>query len=58
VDELQSFARRRPGMFLAITAGAGLIAGRLTRGLKDASSGNGPSGGDVWAAREGAPATA
>jgi hypothetical protein len=48
VDELQSFARRRPGMFLAIAAGAGLIAGRLTRGLKDASSGNGSPAGDVW----------
>ena len=38
MDEMQSFARRRPGVFLALAAGAGLVAGRLTRGLKDASS--------------------
>jgi hypothetical protein len=34
---MQSFARRRPAVFLALAAGAGLVAGRLTRGLKDAS---------------------
>ena len=38
VDEMQSFARRRPAVFLVLAAGAGLVAGRLTRGLKDASS--------------------
>jgi hypothetical protein len=38
VDEIQSFARRRPGVFLALAAGAGLMAGRLTRGMKAASS--------------------
>jgi hypothetical protein len=38
VDEVQSFARRRPGTFLALAAGAGLIAGRLTRGLTAAGS--------------------
>src|SRR6202042_1581540 len=38
VDEMQSFARRKPALFLALAAGAGLVAGRLTRGLKDASS--------------------
>ncbi len=37
-DEVQSFARRRPGAFLAMAAGAGLIAGRLTRGMRAASS--------------------
>lgn len=36
LDEAQSFARRRPGVFLVAAAGAGLLAGRLTRGLKDA----------------------
>ncbi len=30
LDDLRSFARRRPGAFLAIAAGAGLAAGRLT----------------------------
>jgi hypothetical protein len=38
VQELQSFARQRPGTFLLAAAGAGLLAGRLTRGVKDASS--------------------
>jgi hypothetical protein len=38
LDEVTSFARRRPGAFLAIALGAGLAAGRLTRGLKDDSS--------------------
>ena len=38
VNEMQSFARRRPAAFLVMAAGAGLVAGRLTRGLRDASS--------------------
>jgi hypothetical protein len=37
-EEMQSFARRRPAAFLALAVGAGLVAGRLTRGLKDANS--------------------
>lgn len=37
VEEVKEFARRRPGTFLAIAAGAGLLAGRLMRGVKDAS---------------------
>ena len=41
-DEVQSFARRRPAVFLALAVGAGLVAGRLTRGLKDATSDNSP----------------
>jgi hypothetical protein len=32
LQEVTDFARRRPGTFLAIAAGAGLLAGRLTRG--------------------------
>lgn len=39
VDEVTAFARRKPGMFLLLAAGAGLAAGRVTRGVKDASSG-------------------
>lgn len=44
--EVRRFARRRPGTFLAIAAGAGVLAGRLTRGMRDASSsgGSGTSG--------------
>jgi hypothetical protein len=38
VQEVQAFARQRPGTFLLVAAGAGLLAGRLTRGVKDASS--------------------
>jgi ElaB/YqjD/DUF883 family membrane-anchored ribosome-binding protein len=37
MDEVQSFARRRPAVFVVLAAGAGLVAGRLTRGVKDAS---------------------
>ena len=33
LSEVRQFARRRPGTFLAIAAGAGLLGGRLTRGL-------------------------
>jgi len=33
LDEVRRFARQRPGAFLAVAAGAGLLAGRLTRGL-------------------------
>jgi hypothetical protein len=33
LSELQDFARRRPGTFLLAAAGAGLLAGRLTRGI-------------------------
>ena len=36
LDEVKRFARNRPGTFLAIAAGAGLVVGRLTRGMKDA----------------------
>lgn len=37
LDEVTNFARRRPGAFLLIAAGAGLLAGRLTRGLAGGS---------------------
>jgi hypothetical protein len=35
LDETRRFARRRPGAFLALAAGVGVIAGRLSRGLVD-----------------------
>lgn len=41
VDDVQAFARRRPGLFLSLAVGAGLAAGRLTRGLKSAQSDDG-----------------
>ncbi len=55
VDEVTRFARQRPGAFLAVTAGAGFLLGRLGRGLKAANddssersadaSAQGPGGG-------------
>jgi vacuolar-type H+-ATPase subunit H len=39
LDDVRSFARRRPGAFLLGAVAAGVVAGRLTRGTKDASSG-------------------
>ncbi|ROS26063.1 hypothetical protein [Cellulomonas sp. PhB150] len=38
LEEVRSFARRRPGTFLLVAAGAGLLVGRLTRALKDSPS--------------------
>lgn len=42
LTEVKDFARRRPGAFLAIAAGAGLLAGRLTRGIAGVQSGTQP----------------
>jgi len=41
LDEVRSFARRRPGMFLLGAAAAGVLAGRLTSGVKAVHSGSG-----------------
>lgn len=38
LDEVRSFARRRPGTFLLGALAAGVVAGRLTRGAKDGRS--------------------
>jgi len=38
VDDVQAFARRRPGAFLAIAAASGFVAGRLFRGAQAAPS--------------------
>jgi hypothetical protein len=43
LEELRTFARRRPGTFLLAAAGAGLLAGRLTRGVKDATNNDEPT---------------
>jgi hypothetical protein len=42
--ETSWFARQRPGLFLALAAAGGLLAGRLTRGLTADTSQSGPSG--------------
>ena len=44
LDEVRSFARRKPGMFLLGAAAAGILAGRLTSGVKAAHSDSGPAG--------------
>lgn len=49
VQEVQEFARRSPAAFLAIAAGAGLLAGRMGRGVKDAGSDNSPTAAAVTA---------
>jgi len=46
VEEVTRFARQRPGAFLAIAAGAGLLVGRLGRGLKSANGDSSESGSD------------
>lgn len=38
LDDVQSFARRKPGTFLLLAAGAGILVGRLARGLQPASA--------------------
>ncbi|MFF1252947.1 hypothetical protein ACFVYC_10700 [Pseudarthrobacter sp. NPDC058329] len=38
LEDVQSFARRKPGTFLLLAAGAGVLVGRLARGLAPAPS--------------------
>ena len=38
LDDVRSFARRKPGLFLLGAAAAGVVAGRLTSGVKAAHS--------------------
>lgn len=33
LQEVKSFARSRPGLFIALAAGAGIVAGRLTKAM-------------------------
>jgi hypothetical protein len=47
LEEIRSFARRKPGMFLLGAAAAGVLAGRLTSGVKAAHSDSGSSGGSA-----------
>lgn len=44
LHEVEDFARRRPGVFILMAAGAGLLVGRFLRGAKDAPSGDTTSG--------------
>jgi hypothetical protein len=55
LDDLRSFARRRPGLFLAGAAIAGVVVGRVLRGTRDAAQGSTSSaagGFDVAATQE------
>ncbi|MFF1574186.1 hypothetical protein ACFVWR_15700 [Leifsonia sp. NPDC058292] len=47
LDEARSFARRRPGTFIAAAAIAGVLAGRLTRSVAGASSTPGSTAGST-----------
>jgi hypothetical protein len=62
LHDVATFARQRPGLFIAISAGAGLLVGRLARGLKDDASSDSvdtapayvaPTGYDIPASRNG-----
>jgi hypothetical protein len=55
LSELQSFARQRPAAFIALAAGAGLVAGRLGRGVKDATGDDSSASGSATATGTGAP---
>ena len=44
LGEVQRFARNRPGTFLLLAAGAGVLAGRLTRGLTAGAPGSSTTG--------------
>lgn len=50
LDEVKSFARQRPGTFLLLAAGAGVLAGRLSRSL----SAGAPESGTNYAGARGA----
>jgi len=51
LDEVRSFARRKPGLFLLGAAAAGVLAGRLTSGVKAAHSDSAPSGTSAYRAQ-------
>lgn len=38
LDDVKSFARRRPGVFIALAAGAGIVVGRLAKSLAGGSA--------------------
>ena len=53
LDEVRRFARRRPGSFLLGAALAGVLAGRLTSGVKAAHTDDSPSGRQQFASTSG-----
>lgn len=58
LDDVRAYARRSPGMFLALSLGAGVLAGRLARGMADRSDGSATaSSGSTAASASTAPST-
>lgn len=57
LEEVRSYARRRPGVYLAVALGAGILAGRLTRGLTASNDGDQQSGGQQSGGRRRAAVT-
>ncbi len=55
LDDVRSFARRRPGTFLVGALAAGVVAGRFTRGAKDANDGGSTSPGTATSVPTHAP---
>jgi hypothetical protein len=53
--DLKDYARQRPGMFLVGAAVAGIVAGRLTRGVRAASTDETPTSVDVTPVSVGEP---
>lgn len=53
LHQVEDFARRRPGVFIAIAAGAGLLVGRFLRGANDAPDAMVPqtTGGETFVGR-------
>ncbi|MFJ4029894.1 hypothetical protein ACIPWF_21150 [Paenarthrobacter sp. NPDC089989] len=51
LDEVKSFARRKPGAFLLLAAGAGVLAGRLGRGMAGNASADGSGTGTATSPR-------
>lgn len=56
VSEIRTLARRKPGTFLIGAAAAGVLAGRMTRGVVAAQSGDGGQSQSTWAAATGTTA--
>ena len=52
LDDLRSFARRRPGTFLAGALVSGVLVGRLLRGARDAAQSGTPGSTDETASRD------
>jgi hypothetical protein len=55
LDEVRSYARRKPGTFLLGAALAGVVAGRLTTGIKAAHTGSGIVGGSAGGGSQSGP---